>query len=808
MAILIWLRRPSRTANALVLYLFSVAFWSFGYCFELRSATLDQRLFWAKLQYLGPAGVSLAGLIFVLQYAGINVRANRIMMLSIIPAVTQVFVWTNDSHGLIWRTHLLNVSGPLPVLELTHGPWFWVFLIYGYTLCLTGMLLLARIFFQRSGIYRSQAAVLLLGSAVPFAGNLMHSFGLGPLPHLNLTVFCFSVTGISTAWGLFRFQLPVIMPLARKTVLEGMSDGVIAVDMAGNVVEVNPEASSIFGRHASQLIGLPAATAFKLLPELVTLCEPPHPGRIELTIQRRGMERRFDVKSTLLTTRRERVIGALIVLRDITERKVAEAALLQAQLVLEQRIAERTSDLSRTIEELRQVENQLTYSACHDTLTGLANRKLFLDTVSARAGALPSRSDEMFAILYLDIDRFKVYNDGHGHYVGDLILTEISRRLRRFFRLVDTVARMGGDEFTILVTDVKSANEACQLAQGCLEALAQPSHVEGNHIKLTASIGIAVSSGSQQRDADEMIRDADLAMYQAKRLGGNRTMLFGESMRSAALALLQLEQDLHQALARNEMLVVYQPFVRIETGAVLGFEALVRWLHPRRGLLLPKDFLAVAEENGMLVAIDEFVLREACRQKARWKEVAGTDSEPPFVSVNLSGWQLAQPGWLDNLTALEGQTSGLRLEMLESVLIANAHAAVEFFDNVRAHDLHISLDDFGTGYSSLSWLSHFPIRSLKIDRSFVEGIATGERDISIIRAIMALARSLDMEVVAEGIQQERQCEILLELGCEYGQGFYFSHPVDEQAAFEMVRMHQLLARPLLARPAFTTAHSA
>jgi PAS domain S-box-containing protein len=206
------------------------------------------------------------------------------------------------------------------------------------------MLLLARIFFQRSGIYRSQAAVLLLGSAVPFAGNLMHSFGFGPLQHLNLTVFCFSVTGISTAWGLFRFQLPVIMPLARKTVFEGMSDGVIAVDVAGNVVEVNPEASSIFGQPAPQLIGQPAATAFYLLPELVSLCEPPRQGRIELTIQRMGVERRFDVKCTLLTTRRERVIGALIVLRDITERKAAEAALLQAQLVLEQRIAERTSD--------------------------------------------------------------------------------------------------------------------------------------------------------------------------------------------------------------------------------------------------------------------------------------------------------------------------------------------------------------------------------------------------------------------------------------------------------------------------------
>jgi PAS domain-containing protein len=260
LAIVIWLRRPSRTANALILYLFSVALWSFGNCLELRSETLDQRIFWAEVEYLGPAGVSLAGLIFVLQYAGINewVRTSRIILLAIIPAITQVLVWTNDRHHLIWRSHWMNESGPFPMLERTHGAWFWVFLIYGYSLCTAGILLLARIFLQRSGIYRSQAAVLLLGSAVPFAGNIIYTFGLGPVPHLDLTVLCFSVTGISTAWGLFRFQLPVIMPVARKTVLEGMSDGVIAVDVAGNIVEVNPEACSIFGRSVLQLIGRPA----------------------------------------------------------------------------------------------------------------------------------------------------------------------------------------------------------------------------------------------------------------------------------------------------------------------------------------------------------------------------------------------------------------------------------------------------------------------------------------------------------------------------------------------------------------------
>jgi diguanylate cyclase (GGDEF)-like protein/PAS domain S-box-containing protein len=811
LAILIWLRRPSRTANALGLYLFSVAIWSFGYGFELQASTVGERIFWAKVQYLGPAGVSLAGLIFVFQYTGLNewARTSRIILLGIIPAITQILVWTNEKHGLIWRSHWLNTSGHFQVLERTHGPWFWVFLIYGYSLCLVGMLLLARIFFQRSGIYRSQAAVLLMGSAVPFIGNIIYSFGLGSLPHLDLTVFCFSVTGISTAWGLFRFQLPVIMPLARQIVLEGMSDGVIAVDLGGNVVEVNPEASSIFGRAATQLIGQPAATAFNLLPELVSLCEPPQEGWIELTIQRPDVERRFDVKSTLLKTRRERIIGSLIVLHDITDRKAAETALLQAHSVLEQRIAERTADLSRTIEELQQAENQLTYSACHDALTGLANRKLFLDMVTYRAETSRDRSDELFAIFYLDIDRFKVYNDGYGHYVGDLILVEIGHRLRSFFRSADTVARMGGDEFTILVANVENAAEASLLAQSCLEVLSRPSGVAGNNIQLTASLGIAISNNNQQRGADEMIRDADLAMYRAKRLGGNRTTFFGESMRSAALALVELEQDLHQALARGEMAVVYQPFVRIETGAVVGFEALIRWIHPRRGLLLPKEFLAVAEESGMLIAIDEFVLQEACRQKARWRSITSGDLVTPFVSVNLSGWQLAHPKWWDNLTALEGQTAGLRLEMLESVLIANAHAAVEFFDKVRAHNVHISLDDFGTGYSSLSWLSHFPIRSLKIDRSFVEGIATGDRDVSIVRAIIALARSLEMEVVAEGIQHERQCGILLDLGCEYGQGFYFSPPVDAQTALEIVRTQRLPTRVLLpTQKAFTTAHSA
>ncbi len=798
LAIFVWRRRPSQTAITLGVYLFCAALWSFAYCFQLRALTLNQLLFWGKVQYVGPAGVSLAGLIFVLQYLGMNewVRPRWIFLLSIVPALTQVLVWTNEMHGLIWRSYWVNDSGPYLILERTHGPWFWVFLIYGYGLYLMAMGLLARVLFQRSGIFRRQAGVLLMGCIVPFVGNALNVFGGGFLRQVDLTVFGFSITGLSMAWGLFRFQLPVIMPLARKTVLEAMSDGVIALDSARNIVEVNPEACNILGRPAAQLIGRPAATLFTLNPKLTALCEAMREDKAELTLDWFGPSRRFEVKCSLLTTSRQKPIGLLIVMRDITDRKGAEAVLLHAQSILEQRIAERTAALSRTIEELRVAESELIYSAHYDILTGLANRKLFLHTVSERTRISPATDAQQCAVFYLDIDRFKIYNDGYGHHVGDLILVEISRRLQSFFGSLGTVARMGGDEFTIWTEQVENAGAAYALAQGCLLALALPARIAGNDIQLTASIGIALGN-SQRLDTDEMIRDADLAMYRAKRLGGNQAILFGNVMRSAALAVLQLEQDLRQALDRGELMVQYQPFVRLDTGVIVGFEALVRWLHPRRGLLLPAEFLPLAEEAGLLIAVDEFVLREACRQKANWKRALPGLAEALFVSVNVAGWQLVHPlRWKEDLLALQGDTSSLRLEMMESILTRNAHGLAEFFEQVRTYDLHIYLDDFGTGYSSLSWLSQFPIRSLKIDKSFVQGIAAGGKDISIVRSIVALARSLDMEVVAEGIEDAKQCSILRDLGCEYGQGFYFSPPVDAIAAMELVRGRQVVCSPL------------
>jgi diguanylate cyclase (GGDEF)-like protein/PAS domain S-box-containing protein len=788
LAIAIWLRRPSPPAITLGFYLFSVALWSFGYCFQLRDPDLPGQIFWSKVEYLGPAGVSLAGLIFVLQYAGIYkwVTARRILLLAVVPITTQILVWTNAIHGWIWRRIWLDTSGSYPVMGREHGAWFWVFLIYGYGLCFISMILLARVLLLRRGIYRKQAAILLLGCVVPFIGNILYSFGAGPLSNYDLTVFCFSITGISTAWGFYRFRISVIMPAAHEMVVEGMSDGLIVLEPGGNVVNVNREASTIFGSPASMLVGRLGVSAFQHHPEFAELCSAPVETRLELDITRDGECRRFDVKCSTLRNGRGRPTGHLIVLRDISELKAAEIQLRAAHAILEQRVDQRTTDLSRTIQELRAAQEQLWFTACHDSLTELPNRTLFLERLSACLKGSRNENPTSCTVFYIDVDRFKVYNDGYGHHVGDLILIEIGSRLKQCFQDVGIVARMGGDEFTVLVDKFQTADEISEMAERCRQEMARPAQIEWRDVHLTVSVGIAF--GSRENDSpEELVRDADLAMYGAKRLGGNRCVLFGESLRTSAVCRLQVEQDLRLAIQRRELSVHYQPFVNLKDRGIVGFEALVRWRHPLRGLLLPSEFLQTAEQTGMIMPIDEFVLREVCRQKDLWNRSLNFPAAPLFVTINISGWQFSHTQrWWEMMNKLGAQTDGIRLEMMESVLIANAHAAPEFFEESRARNLQIYLDDFGTGYSSLSWLSHFPIRTLKIDRSFVQGVANGGPDLSIIRAIVALARSLEIEVVAEGIESEEQCSILGELGCEYGQGFYFSAPLNARAALEMV----------------------
>jgi len=442
--------------------------------------------------------------------------------------------------------------------------------------------------------------------------------------------------------------------------------------------------------------------------------------------------------------------------------------------------------ISRVLEETK---DHFRHAAFHDSLTGLPNRAMFTELLKAEIESSNRRDDHQFAVLFLDLDRFKNINDSLGHTHGDLLLVAFAERLERALRPVDTLARFGGDEFAILLSGMVDATDAVRVAQRIQDELSQPFVLYKNSAFATASIGIALSSSGYDRP-DDILRDADTAMYRAKENGKARYELFDQGMHARAVSRLQLESDLRQAIENKEFAVYYQPIVALPTGRLAGFEALVRWNHPRRGLVSPGDFIPVAEETGLIVPIGQWVLNEACAQVRQW-QLDSPSHRSLSLSVNLSARQVAQPDLLDRikeaLATSRLNPHCLKLEITESVVMENAEAAALMFKQLRSLGVQLSIDDFGTGYSSLSYLHRFPLNYLKIDRSFVSRLTT-DNDNAIVRTISTLARNLGMEVIAEGIETEEQYQQLKMLGCEYGQGYLFSRPVDSKS------VHHLLAQ--------------
>jgi diguanylate cyclase (GGDEF)-like protein len=431
----------------------------------------------------------------------------------------------------------------------------------------------------------------------------------------------------------------------------------------------------------------------------------------------------------------------------------------------------------------RHAEDAIRHQALHDPLTGLPNRSLFIDRLRL-ALAHGSRRDSAVAVLFLDFDHFKLINDSLGHATGDYLLNAVAARLDSRLRAGDTLARFGGDEFVMICDDLANADEARAIAKGLSAVLQEPFIVNGGtELTMRASIGIAISSGTKA-DAENLIAEADAAMYRAKQQGGGRSETFDEVMRGDATTQLRLENDLAKAVDQNQLRLVYQPIVALETGRIIGVEALVRWRHPTLGLVGPADFIPLAEANGMIVPIGEWVLRQACEQVALWR-----DGSPPgeglTVAVNLSLRQLTEPGLPAMVGAAMAEAgldpSALHLEVTESAVMLQAERAVDMLTALKDLGVAIHLDDFGTGYSSLSHLRRFPIDALKIDRSFVSAVAHDTDDETIVAAIISMATSLDVEVVAEGIETAVQADLLLALGCRMAQGFFYSRPVAADA---------------------------
>ncbi|WP_271253073.1 EAL domain-containing protein [Pseudanabaena sp. Chao 1811] len=421
----------------------------------------------------------------------------------------------------------------------------------------------------------------------------------------------------------------------------------------------------------------------------------------------------------------------------------------------------------------------LAHDASHDALTGLPNRNLFMDRVEHAIKYSKRHPSYLFAIFFIDLDRFKMINDSLGHNVGDLFLQEIAKLLQSCLRSIDTVARIGGDEFTILIDDIQDVSEALIIADRILNRFLSPVMINGEAIYPSASIGIVINTQDYNSCVD-LLRDADIAMYRAKDLGKGRYTLFDQEMYEQTLRLTQLESELHYALDHQEFELYYQPIVSLKNERLTGFEALIRWKNPKRGFISPIEFIPLAEDTGLIIAVGDWVIQEACQQLQDWLHKF-PEAASLKMSINLASHQIRESDLLDKLDLILSKTgidgNSIRLEITESTLMDQSEETINKLSQLRARNIQLSIDDFGQGYSSLSYLHRFPINILKIDRAFVNQMTDGGENIEIVRTITMLAHTLNMSVVAEGVETQQQADILKGLGCEFGQGYLFSRPL-------------------------------
>ena len=442
------------------------------------------------------------------------------------------------------------------------------------------------------------------------------------------------------------------------------------------------------------------------------------------------------------------------------------------------------------VTRLRRAEEEIRLLAFYDSLTGLANRSLFLDRLEqAITGA--SRAGQRFALLFLDLDQFKLINDSLGHHIGDLLLKQVAVRLKANIRGSDTaaitgmdpldsdIARLGGDEFTVLLSNIKDPESAAKVAMRLIKDIADTYQLEGHEVSMTTSIGISVFP-DDGREASTLLKNADSAMYHAKNNGRNSYQFYKEALNRSAIERFSIERDLNKALVNEEFVLFYQPRIDLASRRIVGAEALIRWVHPTKGMITPDKFIPISEESGQIIDINRWVLQTACNQKKQWIE-AGL--QPINVAVNLSGYKLSSQNIIQTIKEALGsrgnENETLEIEITENVLMQDTQATVSTLQQIKALRIRIALDDFGTGYSSLSYLTSFPVDIIKIDRSFVMGCTTEPKNLIIIKAIIAMGHSLEKQIVAEGIETEEQFALMKELGCDEGQGYLLKHPVPQ-----------------------------
>jgi diguanylate cyclase (GGDEF)-like protein/PAS domain S-box-containing protein len=545
-----------------------------------------------------------------------------------------------------------------------------------------------------------------------------------------------------------------------RTLIESMSEGLLQIDLNDRIIFTNKRFCEMMEYSEEELLGRCASEIF-LDEEGQKVVEQANQRRLE------GVSENYEIQ---LKTKNGKKIWSLIGAVPLTDSKGEISGSMSVHTDITQR---------------KQAEEALLYNAMHDKLTGLPNRALFLEHLRRVMGRSPHR-EKTFAVLFIDFDGFKLINDSLGHLEGDDLLKLISRRLEVITRATDVVARLGGDEFTILLDELNNEDEALFVVDRIQELFKESFNLSGREIFISASIGIAFRN-SKYKTPDQILRDADIAMYRAKRSGKARFEIFSEAMHEQVSSRLLLETELRLALERNEFKVFYQPIMDIASNRLIGFESLIRWFHPERGQIMPNDFIPIAEETGLIVPIGEFVLQEACRQTFQWHSRFPQHSNLS-ISVNLSSKQFLQPDLVERIKEILKETKMnptlLHLEITESHMMENSQQAIVIIKKLRELGIRLSIDDFGTGYSSLSYLQQLPINYLKIDRSFINLMSSNTENGEIVRTIVMLARNLNLEVIAEGIETEEQAQLLVGLNCSFGQGYLYSKPTDADQAEE------------------------
>ncbi|MBE9208334.1 EAL domain-containing protein [Nostoc sp. LEGE 06077] len=477
------------------------------------------------------------------------------------------------------------------------------------------------------------------------------------------------------------------------------------------------------------------------------------------------------------------------------ELRSARLEILRLNMELEQRVKSRTWELENTLQKLQreidsrqQLQDKLLDIVLHDSLTGLPNRVLFLRQLGKALNLAREDIKYHFAVLYLDCDRFKVVNDSLGHIVGDELLIAISHRLQSCLNPGDTLARLGGDEFGILLENITDINSAIQVAEMMLQELSMTFKLSRYEVFMNASIGI--NWGSKDYEKPEyLLRDADTAMYRAKAQGKARYKVFDPAMYHEAIQLLEIENDLRRAIEREELIIYYQPIISLQTGRVTGFEALLRWLHPVRGLMAPTEFIPIAEETGLINDIDIWVLQSACHQLRMWQAHPAVP-ENLTISVNLSARLFTQSNLIFQIDKIIDKTkvnpSNLELEITESIIVENTNFVRTIIEEIKQRTIKLVMDDFGTGYSSLSYIHSLPLDSLKIDKSFVNRMQFYQDSMGLVPTIISIAKSMGMTVIAEGVENEEQVTQLRSLNCDFAQGFLFSQPLEQQLVIDFI----------------------